>query len=410
MLTITLSLASPSGWAQNLEPFHQRIEILRDKAGRIKSLRLRENKFLFQEYIEELNFLVVNLQKNSDFKYKSVENILQSQNISNWTSSQKLMINQTINLIKDPKLVKAMQNPKLYTVMVRIEHEMNVAFFEFNTLAMPYKPLSFYRSSFTEQFILWATDFAASQLRLNTAVNLAKYLAFRLINFGIERRTYFQNYIIHYLKKVGPEKLGMTKEEGSLILSSIYESRIEFYEFWDVLKAKADWYNFGNKYHKREISTCAERFKNYRDPQKKHYYYDFKFVEVNYAGATKVFNLLNRRSRLSGSPSIAYSASDPNQLLVERILFEVIKMALELSPAPGAATAPLNWFISGMYKNQITTEGALLAYLESIGDLERAEIMIRQSLNPFITSLYGQAKTRNERISQPLIERLSELK
>ena len=405
-LTIALSLAAQ---AQDSEPFHQRIEIIRNNKRRLRSLRLRENKFIFSEHIRELNFLVTSLQKNSDFKYKTLENMLQSQSIQNWTPKQKSTINKTINFIKDPKLVKAFENSKLHSVMNRIEQEMNIVFFEFNTLAIPYQPFSFYRSDFAEQFILWAGDFAASQMRLNPAANLAKYLALRLVNFALERRSYFQNYIIHYLEKIGPEKLGLTKEEGRLIVSSIYSTKIEWYEFWEALKLKTNWSNFGSNSLKREFSTCTTRFKKYYDSKNKYQHYDYKFTEVVSSNSSKVFNFLNRKSRLSNAPSLAYSESDPNQLLVERILFEVIKMSLEISPIPGVATAPLNWFINSMYKNQTLNEGALLAHYESMGEFEHANIVIRQSLNPFITSLTG-AKSNNERISHSFIQRLGELK
>lgn len=377
--SVLFSLSASLAAADSLAPFHQRFELVRDEAGRLERVMLKSPEVQMERYISELGLLVTELHNNPNFDIKAVSELLEAQD---WDGDQIQIVARAIHRLKGEDLGRSFQDPNLQRVLKEVEAEMNLEIFEFATVARPYSKLFFYRSEFAKRFIMWAIDFASSQISTNPAFDLAKYLIYRMVEFGFQRRIYFQRYFLHFLETHGPSALGLNEEEAQLVRSSIYEAQIEWYQIWKVQKAKRNWENYGANELEREKQICADRE---RDDSAQGL--NFIFSESGQSQDLKVFNLLDAKRAFSSAPSLAYSEKHPDGLLIQRILFEVIKLGLDLAPIPGLALTPFNWLINSMYTEQIESEGALLAYLDSNGDQKRSRVIRRQSLNPFVKEL-----------------------
>jgi hypothetical protein len=400
---VALTLTAQAATAQDLSPFQSRVEVQRDQNNKITRIMLKGLNLQVTNYVRDMGMLVTALRDNPKFRSESVASILASQEYGQWSDEYKQGVQNAVEYLRQPELAAAFRDPKFQAVMTRVAAEINLHLLDFKTLARPYEPLAFYYSEAAEKLIRTLLDLAGSSLG-GPAYGLAKYLIFRMVDFGYERRDYFQSYLLHHIETFGPAALGLNNEEADLVRSSIYDARITWWKFWKAKKAKKNWSNWGNERLADDQGTCSDRASDRADelgagPQS----LDFIFVEGRFDDGIKVMNLLDGKSAFNGSPSLAFDEAEPNKLLVQRILLEVLKLGLSMAPVPGVVMKPFEWFVDSMYMGQIRSEGSFLAYLESMHDGARARIAIRQSINPFTDHLPGMAPLAKERYGQELL-------
>tara|TARA_X000000950_G_scaffold225197_1_gene271531 strand:- start:222 stop:956 length:735 start_codon:yes stop_codon:yes gene_type:complete len=216
-------------------------------------------------------------------------------------------------------------------------------------------------------------------------LNTAMYVIVEVEKLIRERRLYHQNMLLHYLDKLTPEQLGLTHSEVSRAWSSIFESRIPWYAFWESNNAKANWEKYGPNNFYANFRLASNRLRNFRNNYVEIHTrinYGFQVVTSKEKGKM-ILNLLDSRDEFSTAPSVAYYYDDPNKVMKDRLIFMVARLGLSFVPIPQFIKDLGDSFLKSKYTRQALSEGALFAYFESVGQEEMARDILAQTLNPF---------------------------
>ena len=230
-----------------------------------------------------------------------------------------------------------------------------------------------------------ALNLAKRWLSSVPVLNTAMYIIVEVERLIRERRLYHQNMLLHYLDKLKPEDMGLTHSEVSRAWSSIYESRIPWFAFWESNKAKANWEKYGPNNFYMNFRMASSRLRNYRSNYveiQKRINYGFQEVVSKKYGKV-ILNLVDSKDEYSSAPSIAYYYDDPNKIVKMRLILTVARLGLSFVPIPQFIKDMGDSFLKSRYVNQSLTEGALFAHFESLNDYERSRQVLAQTLNPF---------------------------
>ena len=245
-------------------------------------------------------------------------------------------------------------------------------------------PTYFYKKNVTYQVVTWGLDFARKQMSNIPMLNTVSYVIVQVENLITQRRQFHQNMLMHYLENFKEEELGLTHDEVNLIWSSIYESRIQWYAFWESSAAKNNWAKYGTTNFFANYRAASATL---RDSQSIYSQIDermnYAFQKVTFNNEKVVINLFDKESMFQNRPAVAYNYDRPTQVVRKRIVLNLAELGLSFVPMSSFFKDTIQSFIRSFYAQQKITEGALYGYFESNGDVKGQQQVAAQYLNPF---------------------------
>ncbi|MEE3078513.1 MAG: hypothetical protein VX341_04175 [Bdellovibrionota bacterium] len=280
-------------------------------------------------------------------------------------------------------LSHALENKALKKLIIELENKINKALSKMvsEVIAKPGSKKYFFKKKVKRELTLWTIDKIRSSLDLVPVVGLA-FLLVDFIDQTITGRRIFHQYkLLYYLSNYSNEELGLSKENKSLILSSIYESRVDWDDFREVRKVRKHWKKYGQNKFNGQYRGATKRLEKYKKRYDKTIHrISLCHQEVIKDGERLVVNLSDRKSSLNKKPAISFSYEDPQRIKRIRDLAKLSKVGIEMISLPGFVRKRLIDYIHSLYRSQQLKDGALVGYFEDIGNFEYATIVKRSSL------------------------------
>jgi len=229
-------------------------------------------------------------------------------------------------------------------------------------------------------------NFAKKRLSQIPILNTASYVLVKVEELIRQRRMFHQNMLMHYLEKVSEADLGLKKIEVDHIMSSIYESRIDWFAFWESRTAKAQWDKYGFNKFFGELRFNNSRFRGVRS------LYtsvggrlNYGFQEVTQDNENVIVNLAHNEHMFSRNLAVAYNMDRPQAIARKRMVIQLAELGLSFVPLPSFIKGFAEDFMKSFYKEQALVEGGLYGYFEANGRTEEVDLLKVQILNPFET-------------------------
>jgi hypothetical protein len=230
----------------------------------------------------------------------------------------------------------------------------------------------------------WALDFARKRLSSVPILNTVSYVVVQVEKLIIERRHFHQNMLLHYLENFKEEELGLSHDEVNLVWSSIYESRIDWYAFWESNAAKNNWSKYGVNHFYANFRMGTANLNNaasiYSEVSER---MNYGFQKVTYNNEKVIVNLFDKESMLQNRPAVAYNYDRPTQVARKRVVLSLAQLGLSFVPMSSMIKDNVANFIKSFYEKQKISEGALYGYFESNEDSYGLAQVRSQYLNPF---------------------------
>ena len=353
----------------------------RDSSGVLVKVKVNRDNLKIETLIEEVKKDLTSLEKSTN---KDARSYLDLVDTSDWTQKDVESAEAVLNKLKNNKTSRHFSDAKFKKVTLKFQKKIFDRF-NSNLLAAPSNPKYFYETEIIEQLTKLGLDIINSTVLPSGIHDLAFYILKKAIDLDSQRRAFYQHALLYALENAGGEGLGLSELESTYVLSSIYESRIKWYEVWKTRNARRHWGEFGLEQFAKSVDKANERWSEHAA-----LYtgvgsaFNYAFIPVNYKGKSVVINTNNGASLLSGRPSVAMNNSEVDKLFVERVVLTLLEFAVEITPLPGIGQSALQKFLRSQYFSQVKTEGALWAhYLES-NHSDLSGVVIRQTVNPFI--------------------------
>jgi hypothetical protein len=404
-LTLFLSLIlifSFSVDAKTSAGFNKRFQIVRDENGKLIGIRDRTLpvKFDVNPYITMIKSQILKEQNlmngQSAVNYEqSVRDLLaeDDQMAFENNSQYDTYVNRVVDSLKQLSVVNVENvfNHELFKEVVsKFSDKMTSAILMLDPtmISVVNDPTYFYYKNVTYKAVTWGLDFARKKLSSIPMLNTISYVIVQVEKKITERRTYHQNMLLHYLENFNETELGLTHDEVNLIWSSVYESRIPWFAFWESSNAKSNWQKYGvnNFYlnYRNASSTLRSNTKLYSELFERD---NYAFQEVNLNGDKVIINLFDNEGIFQNKPAVAYNYTKPSQVARKRIILNLAELGLSFVPLSELIKENVSTFIKSYYEKQRLTEGALFAHFESTENISGKSQLQLQYLNPFDSSL-----------------------
>lgn len=394
-LGVALTLTSVSTFAASADGFHKRFELIRNEQGELVQIKDRTiaTKFSVKPYLQQIKKDLLELKAYMNSHKAEFDGEIDS--IINEMGTADKAAGMNLQVVKDA--VYTIPSLEVEDLMVAIaQHNMMEVYenrltqemvgLSLNTVANLNDSKYFYKRAVTYKAVTFALDYAKKHFSNIPVLNTISHVVVQIEKMIRERRTFHQNMLLHYFENFSETELGMTKEEVDLAWSSIYESRIAWNDFISSNNAAADWKNYGANLFFSGVRMANNKVRNFSTQNiETKLRYNFSFVEVMDQGERKVLNLFDNQHMLSMKPAVAYNYDKPGKVKRTRQILSLAQIALSFVPyAPGLKNL-ISQFIDSTYEAQKQTEGALLGYFESNGNLEMISVVQGQNLNPYET-------------------------
>ncbi len=387
LLTVLVVLILPHGsWANVAEDFFKTFAIERGYDGKIKKIYLKRGnarRLTFDDVAESFTDEILAAQNEiKQFDERSfIENNFE---IQDWPIEQRQQAEKTLRLLKQQDLQAVIKDKSVTNAINYLLESGESETFNFRVLAVPENP-RYYDSNETALRI----GVKASGL-INLAaggafgVSAALFLVSRTFDMILERRSFFQNCLIYYFDKYGPERFGVSKFESQKILSSIYESRIKVWHFWERKRARLTWDKYGfDKYSAYLVDAEKRRKTENQELVSWGSRMGFAFHDGENRSGKKIVNLVTHRSVMSKKLSYGFDYTSPNKLRNLRLLYFLMQIGVRFAPVPGSGRV-FDFFVESLYVPQRQMEGMLYGFLKDNGSPSAAHAVARQTINPFI--------------------------
>ena len=389
-------------FAKSAESFPKRFEIIRSDDGKLVGIKDRTLpvKFEVAPYVKmiksqlmaEQSLMVENLANGT---YEAELRAVLEEDKDFWTANKvskkeyEAYVQTTIDSLKELAALNVeavFTNPMFKEVVSKFEGKITdaILLLDPTVLSNVKDPTFFYKRNVTYKAVSWALDFARKRLSNIPMLNTVSYVIVKVEKLITERRNFHQNMLMHYLENFDEKELGLTHDEVNMVWSSIYESRIEWFAFWESNNAKADWMKYGTKnfYQNFRLATgnLTKAESLYTEVGER---LNYAFQDVTYNNEKVVVNLFDKESMFQSRPAVAFNYDRPTAISRKRIVLSLAELGLSFIPLSSQIKDTAGKFIKSYYVNQKITEGALYGHFESMGN-ERAMSQIKaQYMNPF---------------------------
>lgn len=398
-LLFSLTIFSHTVGAKDLTNFKKRFEFVRDQQGKLQMVKDRSIRMQFS-IAPYLTFIKESLkQEQALMKQKGdydarIESLFAGDTTENFigygnkNDGQAKIIVDSLRRLENVDFDAVFADEGFKEVVKKFEWKLSDALTKLDPTVLAHTTDMdfFYQKRVTYQVLNWALNFAKDRLSQIPLLNTASYVLVRVEELVRQRRLYHQNMLLHYVEQFSAEELGITHEEANHIMSSIYESRIPWFAFWESRAAQANWDKFGvNKFF------TAIRFNNNRFRRMRTTFagvgqrLNYAFQEVTLENENVVLNLFNTDNMFSRNLAVAYNRDNPGKTLRKRMVVQLAELGLSFLPLPSFIKNLGEDYMQSFYKEQVLIEGALYGHFETIGDQEGLRRLRVQVLNPFET-------------------------
>ena len=402
-LLCLLAVNTNEAFAKSADAFHKRFQVIRSDDGKLVGIRDRTLpvKFSVVPYIN-----MVKSQLKAEQSLMSEQNLASGEYEANVRSvldeDRELLLAQgytqaeydryvqtVVDSLKQLAVVNVdgvFTNPAFNEVVAKFEGKMTdaILLLDPTILSNVQDPTFFYKRNVTYKAVSWALDFARKRLSNIPMLNTASYVVVQVEKLITERRNFHQNMLLHYLESFDEKELGLTHDEVNMIWSSIYESRIPWYAFWESSAAKSNWTKYGvNNFYANFRAGTAKLQKAGGLYSEVNDRMNYAFQRVTFNNEKVVVNLFDNESMLQSRPAVAYNYDRPTQISRKRIMLTLAQLGLSFVPLNATIKDTAGNFIKSYYANQKITEGALYGYFESMGEDSGMRQVKAQYLNPF---------------------------
>ena len=295
-------------------------------------------------------------------------------------------LNESLVSLQNIDIEKVFSDPKFNELLGKFEARIDqeLANIGLITLARPYDSQFFYKRQVLYEIVKAFLNLAKSQLGEVPVLNTAMFIIQEAERMIRQRRTFHQNMLLHYLENFKEEELGLTHDEANMIWSSVYESRIPWYAFWETDFANQNWMKYGTDRFFQSIRLANTRLRDqssqYQELGKRH---NYSFQDAKLKDKKVIINLFDTKDMFSRRQAVAYYYDSPNLVIRQRVLLQLGQLGLSFLSIPGFIKDFTGAYLKSMYVNQRLTEGALVGYFESQGQYVMARHMAVQNVNPF---------------------------
>lgn len=390
-------------FAKSADAFQKRFEVIRSADGKLVGIRDRTLpvKFEVAPYVQmiksqlktEQSMMTAESLASGEYEaqVRSVlsedRDLFLSQGVT--SADYEKYVQTTIDSLKKLAVVNVdavFTNPVFNEVVSKFEGKITdaILLLDPTILANVQDPSFFYKRNVTYKAVSWALDFARKRLSNIPMLNTVSYVVVQVEKLITERRNFHQNMLLHYLENFDEKELGLTHDEVNMIWSSIYESKIPWYAFWESNAAKANWMKYGvNNFYASFRNATAKLTKAgplYTEVSER---MNFAFQKVTFNNEKVVVNLFDNESMLQSRPAVAYNYDRPTQISRKRIMMTLAQLGLSFVPMSATIKDTAGNFIKSYYEKQKITEGALYGYFESMEEQAGMGQVKAQYLNPF---------------------------
>lgn len=401
-LLCVLVLSTTQAFAKSADAFNKRFQVIRSEDGKLIGVRDRTLpvKFSVAPYIAMIKSQLV--QEQSLLRSNLASGEYESQVRAVLDEDRELLLSQgytqkdyeryvqtVVDSLKQLAVVNVenvFTNPVFNEVVSKYEGKLTdaILLLDPTIMANVQDPTFFYKRNVTYKAVSWALDFARKRLSQIPILNTVSYIVVQVEKLITERRNFHQNMLLHYLENFDEKELGLTHDEVNMIWSSIYESRIPWYAFWESSSAKGNWMKYGvdNFYGNFRAATARLQkagaiYTSVDDRM------NYAFQKVTYNNEKVVVNLFDNESMFQSRPAVAYNYDRPTQIARKRVMLTLAQLGLSFVPLNASIKDTAGNFIKSYYAKQKITEGALYGYFESMGDDSGLRQVKVQYMNPF---------------------------
>jgi len=401
-LAIT-SLVQKNTLAYDLAPFKKRFEFVRNDEGEVEFVRDHSiiMSFSIQPYLKFIKESLQNEQKlmknKGDYDYQIEElfnSVDQSQQTKylvagdNKSSSDNAVIVDSLRQLEGIDFDEVFSHPQFKEVVLGFEQKMSEALLTLDPTIMAHLKDKnfFYQKRLTYQVLTWGLNFAKRKLSSIPVLNTVSFVLTKVEEMIRQRRIYHQNMLLHYLENFSEGELGITAMEVNHIMSSIYESRIDWFAFWESNSAKANWDQYGTnnffstiRFYNNRLRRMSSIYPSLGD--RINYGYQVASTEKG----DVILDLANTSNMFSSKLAVAYYFDSPKKVRRVRMVAQLAQLGLSFVPMGSFFKGLIDNYIDSFYRQQSLAEGALYGHFESMGDSEFTTVLKNQVLNPFET-------------------------
>jgi hypothetical protein len=398
-ISLLLCLFTFTSQAANLTSFKKRFEFVRNDSGEVEYVRDRSitMNFSLRPYLQ---FIKESLQTEQALMKQKGDYDSQISNLFNQNeqtfigeankngTGQSQIVVDSLRALENVDFDEVFAHPKFVDLMGRYEQRLGDALIKLDPTVLAHLKDQdfFYQKRVTYQVLTWGLNFAKKRMSQLPILNTASYVLVKVEELIRQRRMFHQNLLMHYLEKVSESELGLKKIEVDHIMSSVYESRIDWFAFWESRTAKAQWDKYGfNKFY-GDVRFNNSRFRGVRG------LYtnvggrlNYGFQEVTLDNERVILNLFHNEHMFSRNLAVAYNLDKPQAVARKRMVIQLAELGLSFVPLPSFIKGFAEDFMSSFHKEQSLVEGGLYGYFEANGRNEEMNQIKLQILNPFET-------------------------
>ncbi len=389
-----------SAHAKSADAFFKRFQVVRSADGKLVGIRDRTLpvKFSVTPYVNLIKSQLLNEQSligqnlasgayESDVKSVVEEGL--DHNLAGYQSAFDNNVDMVVDSLKKLAILNVdglFSHEVFKDVVAKYEGKLTDALLllDPSMIANVNDSSYFYKKNVTYKAVTWGLEFARKRVSSVPMLNTVSYVVVQVEKLITERRQFHQNMLLHYLENFKESELGLTHDEVSLIWSSIYESRIEWYAFWESNSAKGNWSKYGVNNFYFNFRAASNNLRNsqsiYSEVSDR---MNFAFQKVTYNNEKVIVNLFDKESFYQNRPAVAYNYDRPTQIVRKRVILNLAQLGLSFIPLSAIIKDNVSSFISSFYETQKITEGALYGYFESNGDSVGQKQIHAQYFNPF---------------------------
>jgi len=404
MLALVCMFAFSTAHAKSAEAFSKRFQVIRSPEGKLVGIRDRfmPVKFSVIPYVNmvkeqlknEQSLMAQNLASGAyesdvvSLMNEDREEVMELNGMNSTQYDQNVQrVVDSLKKLSELNVEGVFANPVFNEVVGKYEGKMTEAILLLDPtiLANVNDPTFFYKRNVTYQAVEWGLNFARKRLSNIPLLNTASYVIVKVEKLITERREFHQNMLLHYLENFDAKDLGLTHDEVNMIWSSIYESRIPWFAFWESSAAKGNWMKYGVNNFYLNFRNATTRLRNAGDiyTTEASDRMNYAFQTVIYKNEKVVVNLFDNESMFQRLPAVAFNYDRPTSIARKRIMLNLAQLGLSFVPMPAMIKDTASNFIKSFYEKQRITEGALYGYFESMGESKGMTQVKKQYLNPF---------------------------
>jgi hypothetical protein len=266
------------------------------------------------------------------------------------------------NVLSDNRLDKEYAKAKTKILQVKL----------FRLLSAPSTPTAFDTEQNVAETIKLVLGEAGNVLGLaSPAYSVFEFLVDQYVEALESRRAFFQNQLLVLLAN---DSTLFSAKEKSAIRSSIFYSRLEFYDLPARSKARKAWSTYGDDQLAKALKPC----KGFAKTGDKTWGSCFK------QDGNLIVNRMINKVTLSKDPSLAFDVKNPSRVQDFRVLMMLARLGVKLLPVPSLAKKPVYYWIDSQFVEQRKSEGYVYAYATLRNQTDLANWILTGTANPII--------------------------